>query len=183
MFKIKNKSNRTTSVTLVNSSCMYASGLQWKPICNHCNCGPWSQLTFACSKSTPETLAKIRKWNMFKVNYCFYSQLWTYFTTFYSVSITNFEQVIVIFDISQTQHHPGLNNIKWLSVTNFRAMGFPLLVTIQIFNQEFMTQNTYLVRPFFVEKQFMEGSFLLLAHILIEIEWLWCFSFICNQHQ
>ena len=51
-------------------------------------------------------------------------------------------------------------------------MGFPLLVTIQIFNQEFMTQNTYLVRPFFVEKQFMEGSFLLLAHILIEIEWL-----------
>ena len=63
------------------------------------------QQTFTCSKSTIKTLKKV--WNMFKVNnkntrtmsltsfWWIYCYLWTYFITFSSASIVDFEQVNV----------------------------------------------------------------------------------------
>ena len=61
------------------------------------------------SKSITETLSKV--WNMFKVNnentkttpmasfWCFYWELWTYFTPCSSVFIVNFEHVIADWDL------------------------------------------------------------------------------------
>ena len=65
-----------------------------------------TQVRFTCSKTIIETLAK-KVWNMFKVNnkntrttsltsfWRFYYLLWTYFTPFTSVSINDFEQVML----------------------------------------------------------------------------------------
>ena len=65
-----------------------------------------TQVRFTCSKTIIETLAK-KVWNMFKVNnkntrttslasfWRFYCLLWTYFTPFTSVSINDFEQVML----------------------------------------------------------------------------------------
>ena len=81
-------------------------------------------------KSTIETLRKV--WNMFKGNnknirttsmmsfWCFYWKLWTYFTPFSSVSIVEFEQVNVNWEVSYNDRntiHPKYWNIitiNWL---------------------------------------------------------------------
>ena len=84
-----------------------------------------AQLTFTCSKLTIETLEKGVKY--IQINnkntktmsltsfWCFYCKLWTYFSSFSSACIVNFEQVNVSWEVEQV-NGPFLGLRQFLTI-------------------------------------------------------------------
>ena len=100
--------------------------------------GNLSMLTFTCSKLTTETIEKSVKYvpaTSMKLFWCFYFEFWTYFTPFSGVSIVNFEQVNVSWDV--------LNRFKVNNKTVERCGTMSFTIFLLVSSNIFKTLNVY----------------------------------------